>query len=140
MKAAVIGSCRIHRQLFDWQARINNFTHPWVILQHLGSSCLRLHQSFKLVQRPRRHFLDWGHGAGRDGVLASGSHLSPMHLFFLLFQQPLLADGQCGFPAFSTRPRPVLETCVAMIDFTVTLSMHLGQGRWGQQLCESQAV
>lgn len=21
--------------LFDWQARINNFTHPWVILQHL---------------------------------------------------------------------------------------------------------
>lgn len=25
----------IHRQLFDWQARINNFTHPWVILQYL---------------------------------------------------------------------------------------------------------
>lgn len=28
-------ACRIPRQLFDWQARINNFTHPWVILQHL---------------------------------------------------------------------------------------------------------
>lgn len=28
-------ACRIHRQLFDWQAGINNLTHSWVILQHL---------------------------------------------------------------------------------------------------------
>lgn len=28
-------ACGIHRQLFDWQAGINNLTHPWVILQHL---------------------------------------------------------------------------------------------------------
>lgn len=94
----------------------------------MGPSCLQCHEPSRRVQTARRR------GGGRDGVLVSSSHPSPTPLSFLLFQQPLLADGYCKFPAFSMRLRPVLETSVAMINLTVVSSMHLGQGRWDQQL------